>query len=468
MSRSTILALTCLVAVLVFGYLYRPDIVRNYLGVKATARDAGQAMLFANDELFAAATKLADAEAAYGIDGGQLAVAMNAQGTTSKDGVALDSISETVATGDEIIALIDQALKDVERAKSFVTSPDSLSPDGKSLMFKNRDMCKQALGSYAALLDTMLGARISEAGMFPTLKKIQSTLDEIKNVGDNGIRVRDYDQVSKPPSSAAFLELCGASDTTPAQILAALDRRANINATNDDGLTPLNAASRSNENPEVVAALIARGANPNAKNSGGLTPLHYAAESNDNPAIITLLIKAGADVNAKNKDGRTPLWAAIINDNAKVLEFLITAGADVNPNAAASWTPLHRAASNNRKPIYSRILINAGADVNAKNEGGVTPLHAAVASRYPEVITLLIEAGAAVNAKDAGGATPLHYAAFSENPEVATTLIKAGADVNAKDNDGDTPLDWAVVPNNKPKYAEVLRAAGGKRGKDLP
>ncbi|RPG04377.1 MAG: hypothetical protein CBC32_014395 [Proteobacteria bacterium TMED72] len=193
MRRSTILTLICLVAVLVFGYLYRPDLARDYLGIKAPARSAEQAMLFANEELFAVATKLADAEAAYGIDDGQLAVAMNAQGTTSKDAVALDSIQDTVATGDQIIALIDQTLKDVERAESLVKSSDSLSPNGKSLMFKNREMCKQALESYAALLDTMLGARISEAGVFPTLKKIQSTLDKIKSVADQNIRVRDRD-----------------------------------------------------------------------------------------------------------------------------------------------------------------------------------------------------------------------------------------------------------------------------------
>jgi ankyrin repeat protein len=39
--------------------------------------------------------------------------------------------------------------------------------------------------------------------------------------------------------------------------------------------------------------------------------------------------------------------------------------------------------------------------------------------------------------------------------------------VNAKDNDGKTPLDRASE-RNKQKNAEVLRAAGGKLGKDLP
>ena len=64
--------------------------------------------------------------------------------------------------------------------------------------------------------------------------------------------------------------------------------------------------------------------------------------------------------------------------------------------------------------------------------------------------------------------TPLHCAAYgNENPEVLTILIEAGADVNVKNVDGETPLDRAE-DGYKPKNADVLRAAGGKLGKDLP
>jgi ankyrin repeat protein len=60
-------------------------------------------------------------------------------------------------------------------------------------------------------------------------------------------------------------------------------------------------------------------------------------------------------------------------------------------------------------------------------------------------------------------ATPLRLF-FSQYPEVVTALIKAGADVNAKSVDGRTPLDWAPSP----PIGEPIRAAGGKRSKDLP
>ncbi|MDG2020871.1 MAG: ankyrin repeat domain-containing protein [Phycisphaerales bacterium] len=82
----------------------------------------------------------------------------------------------------------------------------------------------------------------------------------------------------------------------------------------------------------------------------------------------------------------------------------------------------------------------------------------------PERVQAFLDLRVDVNAKSEEGATPLHVAAAkNENPEVLTTLIVAGADVNAKTDFGITPQDSAMGKN-----AEVLRAAGGKPGKDLP
>ena len=57
---------------------------------------------------------------------------------------------------------------------------------------------------------------------------------------------------------------------------------------------------------EVVAALIAAKANVNAFDPDGKTPLHWAA-SGDRKDLAELLIKAGADVNLRDKQGKTPL-----------------------------------------------------------------------------------------------------------------------------------------------------------------
>ena len=126
--------------------------------------------------------------------------------------------------------------------------------------------------------------------------------------------------------------------------------------------------------------------------------------------------------------------------------------------------------SGDATPERIQEFLDLRADVNAKDEDGDTPLHWAAFNESPEVVATLIKAGADVNARDEGGHTPLYMAVGpNQSHEVVTTLIKAGADVNAKNEEGDTPLDRAVFGDSGgPKNAEVLRAAGGKRGRDLP
>jgi ankyrin repeat protein len=232
-----------------------------------------------------------------------------------------------------------------------------------------------------------------------------------------------------------LVELCASDDATPEAIQEFLDLQVDLNTKDKDENTPLLLCVKRGDIASTKL-LIEAGADVNAKNEGGATPLHWAAAYNKNPEILTLLIKAGADVNATAVNGSTPLQDAV-------------------------WF--------NKNPEVTTLLIKAGADVNAKDNKGYTPLHfAAGYNENPEVFTLLIRAGADVNAKRNGGVTPLHDAArYNENPEFITLLIKAGADVNATAVNGVTPLDWATA-NDNPKHAEVLHAAGGKSGKDLP
>jgi len=69
------------------------------------------------------------------------------------------------------------------------------------------------------------------------------------------------------------------------------------------GITPLHRAVGM---PLVVKALVARKANLDARDSTGETPLHWAARYDD-MEIVRLLIEAGADVTVKDREGRTPL-----------------------------------------------------------------------------------------------------------------------------------------------------------------
>ena len=78
-------------------------------------------------------------------------------------------------------------------------------------------------------------------------------------------------------------------------------------------------------NIEAVKQHLAAGTDVNAKNDNGVTPLHGAVFSG-HKELIELLIAKGADVNAIDADGKTPLdWAAHPdnpNDSAETADLL--------------------------------------------------------------------------------------------------------------------------------------------------
>ena len=96
----------------------------------------------------------------------------------------------------------------------------------------------------------------------------------------------------------------GVLDVAEALIAA----RADVDARDKAGRTPLHLASRTHK-PSVVELLLDNGADPNAKDEAGQCPLHFAVVPADlaDPELVELLLRHGADVNAKDKKGDTPL-----------------------------------------------------------------------------------------------------------------------------------------------------------------
>lgn len=148
-------------------------------------------------------------------------------------------------------------------------------------------------------------------------------------------------------------------------------------------------------NEKKVQQAIEAGADVNAKDENGLTPLMAAASNNSNPLVIVELSNAGADANAQNKDGLTPLLlAAVNNSNPLAALEIIKAGAEVNAKDENGLTPLMAAAFKNSNSLIIVELINAGADVNAKNLKGKSVLDHAREGEHTRNVTVLIKAGA--------------------------------------------------------------------------
>jgi cytohesin len=105
---------------------------------------------------------------------------------------------------------------------------------------------------------------------------------------------------------------------------------------------------------EAVKQHLAAGADVNAKDEEGLTPLHLAA-GRGHKKIVELLIAKDADVNAKLAvEGETPLHLAAWDGHKEIAELLIAKGADVNVRDKGSG----RLVGHGRTPIDLAILLS--------------------------------------------------------------------------------------------------------------
>ena len=179
----------------------------------------------------------------------------------------------------------------------------------------------------------------------------------------------------------------------------------------------------------AVRALLQRRADVNAPQVDGMTALHWAAYQDDFESV-ELLLRAGANVKAANRYGITPLTLAITNGDSAMVEALLKAGADPNTTLPGGETALMTAARVGTLASV-KALIARGARVDSKDEKhGQTALMWAAAEGHPPVVEMLVELGADYKARLASGMTPLLFAIREGHGDVVRVLLKAGADVN--------------------------------------
>lgn len=88
-----------------------------------------------------------------------------------------------------------------------------------------------------------------------------------------------------------------------------IKHRAQINATDRNGATPLHAAALNRSGDSIVKYLIDCQASVNSKDIAGQTPLHWAADNNciEN---VKILLQCNADRTALTNYWQTPLALA--------------------------------------------------------------------------------------------------------------------------------------------------------------
>ncbi|XP_041114093.1 protein phosphatase 1 regulatory subunit 12A-like isoform X5 [Polyodon spathula] len=231
---------------------------------------------------------------------------------------------------------------------------------------------------------------------------------------------------------AVFLAACSSGDSD--EVLKLLDRGADINYANVDGLTALHQACI-DDNIEMVTFLVENGASINQPDNEGWIPLHAAA-SCGYLDIAEYLIRQGADVGVVNSEGETPLDIAEEEAMEELLQNEVNRqGVDIEAVRKEEERIMLRDAHQ---------WLNSGQinDVRHAKSGG-TALHVAAAKSYVEVLKLLIQAGYDVNIKDYDGWTPLHAAAHWGKEEACRVLVENLCDMDAVNKVGQTAFDVA-------------------------
>ncbi|KAM9327937.1 protein phosphatase 1 regulatory subunit 12A isoform 2-T2 [Pholidichthys leucotaenia] len=231
---------------------------------------------------------------------------------------------------------------------------------------------------------------------------------------------------------AVFLAACSSGDTE--EVLRMLERGADINYANVDGLTALHQACI-DDNVDMVTFLVEHGASVNQPDNEGWIPLHAAA-SCGYLDIAEYLISQGASVGVVNSEGETPLDIAEEEAMEELLQNEINRqGVDIEAARKEEERIMLRDA---------RQWLNSGQiqDVRHAKSGG-TALHVAAAKGYVEVLKLLIQAGYNVNIKDYDGWTPLHAAAHWGKEEACRILVENLCDMDAINKMGQTAFDVA-------------------------
>mgnify|MGYP000075882569 CR=1 FL=1 len=189
-----------------------------------------------------------------------------------------------------------------------------------------------------------------------------------------------------------------------------LERGADINANDTNGLTPLMNAVKGG-NYELVKRLLAHDADADALDNDHWTALMHAAWLNEPKMIRTIAAGYGAKVDLIEKlSHNTALGLAV--QKGKTLAVVALLDSSANPNITmgkAEYTPLMLAANLGHLPA-AQVLLQYKAEVDMANSGGVTALMIAAANDNADLFSLILKSGADPFLKNGQGKTAFDIA----------------------------------------------------------
>eukprot|EP00931_Biecheleriopsis_adriatica_P056291 TRINITY_DN33356_c0_g1_i1.p1 TRINITY_DN33356_c0_g1~~TRINITY_DN33356_c0_g1_i1.p1 ORF type:complete len:1158 (-),score=200.92 TRINITY_DN33356_c0_g1_i1:157-3630(-) len=246
-------------------------------------------------------------------------------------------------------------------------------------------------------------------------------------------------------------------------IRALLDWRCSVNSADDEGWTPLQHASNSNQR-DAVRCLLEAQANVNQRVSmeheEGETALVLAAMAG-HVETTKLLVEARACLHATFED-ETPLLHACWNSNMTVFKYLLEQNALLSDTTPEGETALHIAAFNNDSGLVSYLLSEhaASVDIHARCSEGETALHFAAKSNHWEFLDLVAQhvmqgeplPSDLLHETSPSGSSALHLAAMCGHTQMVDSLLKHRALASLELKEGWSALHLGVLAN----YSDIV------------
>ncbi|RLS47366.1 MAG: DUF1573 domain-containing protein [Planctomycetota bacterium] len=195
-------------------------------------------------------------------------------------------------------------------------------------------------------------------------------------------------------------------------------------------------------NMDIVKMLLDAKANPNAQDRTGKTPVTVAAEKGKID-VLTALLAAGGDANARDQVQGSPLlWASGLGTTEAVV-ILLKANANPNIQDVNGMTPLMWAAGVG-KPETVTVLLAKGADAKAIDRlTGESALMRALRTGKTETVKIILAANPDITVRNSLGMTPFLVACAYGDVDKVKMLVDAGADKTVKDSRGWGAIDHA-------------------------
>jgi len=207
-----------------------------------------------------------------------------------------------------------------------------------------------------------------------------------------------------------------------------LNQGAKINATNNNGYTPLHLAYMRNDR-KIIQLLESRGpVVQHAVDNFGLIPQDYEntySKTQPRRAVPSIAFAVQVQLKFYKEPFAFDIWYSCrIGFLEAVKLYIEKVGCPTEVKNSLGQTPLMAACEHQRVDVVE-FLLSKGASINASDVWLTTPLHYAHMSGCNQLVALLQEKGADSTRRDYWGRTPRqYYPKFSTNSQYLPQLFQ--------------------------------------------